>query len=116
MLESLYKKFENRTAKIGVIGLGNVGLPLAATIAKAGFQVTGLDISEERVDQIQNGISYISDLAPESLFPLVQRGQIRATTDDDALCELDVINICGLPHWARVKALTSAILWLPWKV
>ena len=92
--ESLRKKIENRTAKVGVIGLGYVGLPLSATIAKAGFQVTGIDLSEEKVNQVNDGISYISDLSLETLAPLIQRGQIRATTDYAILSELNIINIC----------------------
>lgn len=94
MFESLYKRIEDKTAKVGVIGLGYVGLPLVTTIAKAGFQVTGIDISEERVDQVQRGISYISDLPSESLYPLVQRGQIQATTDSNVLSEISIIHIC----------------------
>ena len=92
--ESLRKKIENRTAKVGVIGLGYVGLPLSATIAKAGFQVTGIDLSKEKVNQVNDGISYISDLSLETLAPLIQRRQIRATTDYAILSELNIINIC----------------------
>ena len=94
MFESLFKKLESRTAKVGVIGLGYVGLPLAVTVAKAGFQVTGIDISKERTDQVQNGTSYIVDLSSETLAPLVQREQICATTSDEVLSELDTISIC----------------------
>ena len=94
MFESLYKKIENKTAKVGIIGLGYVGLPLSVVIAKSGFQVTGIDISQERVGQVQRGTSYITDLSSETLSPLVLREQIQATTGDDVLSELDTINIC----------------------
>ena len=94
VFESLHKKLGDRTAKIGVIGLGYVGLPLAVTVAKEGFQVTGIDISKERVSHVQNGISYIRDLSSETLVPLVRRGQILATDTDDVLSKLDVISIC----------------------
>ena len=92
--ELLRKKIEDKTAKVSVIGLGYVGLPLSATIAKAGFQVTGIDLSKERVDQVNHGISYIGDLSSETLASLVQRRQIWATTDDTILSEHDIINIC----------------------
>ena len=90
----LRSKIRDGKAVIGIIGLGYVGLPLSATIAKAGFQVTGIDLSEEKVNQVNDGISYISDLSLETLVPLIQRGQIRATTDYVILSELDIINIC----------------------
>ena len=61
----LYKKIEDKTAKIGIIGLGYVGLPWTVAIAKAGFQVTGIDLSNERVDQVNRGISYIRDVPSE---------------------------------------------------
>lgn len=94
MFDLLHKKIENKEAKVGIMGLGYVGLPLSVTIAKSGFQVTGIDTSKERVGQVQRGISYISDLSSEILSPLVQQKRIQATTDYDILSELDIINIC----------------------
>ena len=94
VFESLLEKIGNRAAKVGVVGLGYVGLPLSVTIAKAGFQVIGIDVSEERVNQVKNGVSYITDLPSETLAPLVQREMIQATTDVSVLNKLDTINIC----------------------
>ncbi len=88
------QKIETQTARAGVIGLGYVGLPLMVTIAKAGFPVTGIDISRQRVEHIQGGISDIPDVPSEVLTPFVQRGQIQATTDYQVLSELDTVNIC----------------------
>ncbi len=88
------QKIETQTARAGVIGLGYVGLPLMVTIAKAGFPVTGIDISRHRVEHIQDGISDIADIPSETLAPFVQRGQIQATTDYQVLSELDTVNIC----------------------
>jgi UDP-N-acetyl-D-glucosamine dehydrogenase len=70
------KKITNQTAHAGVIGLGYVGLPLAATIAKAGFSVTGIDINSRKVEQIQQGISDVPDVPSEDLGTFVQKGQI----------------------------------------
>ena len=90
----IQKKIENQTAYAGVIGLGYVGLPLAVTIAKAGFSVTGIDVDRRKVKCIRNGISVVSDVPSEDLASFVHRGQIQATTDYRILRELDTINIC----------------------
>ncbi|MBI1926498.1 nucleotide sugar dehydrogenase, partial [Candidatus Poribacteria bacterium] len=92
--EMIRQKIETQTARAGVIGLGYVGLPLMVTIAKAGFPVTGIDISRRKVECIQGGISDIPDIPSETLAPFVQRGQIQATTDYQVLSELDTVNIC----------------------
>ncbi len=88
------QKIEARTLRAGVIGLGYVGLPLAVAIAKAGFSVTGIDSSSSKVVRIQQGISYVPDVPSENVAPLVERGQIQATTDYRALKDLDTVNIC----------------------
>ena len=90
----IQKKIENQTAYAGVIGLGYVGLPLAVTMAKAGFSVTGIDVDRRKVECIQDGISVVSDVPSEDLASFVHRGQIQATTDYRILRELDTINIC----------------------
>ena len=90
----IQKKIENQTAYAGVIGLGYVGLPLAVTMAKAGFSVTGIDVDRRKVEGIQGGISVVSDVPSEDLGSFVHRGQIQATTDYRILRELDTINIC----------------------
>lgn len=92
--EILAEKIRTRTARVGIIGLGYVGLPLAVEFAKAGFSVTGIDISEDKVRRMNAGESYISDIPTSTLAPLVESGKLRATTDFAAVLELDTINIC----------------------
>src|SRR6202142_535332 len=93
-LDVLIEKIANRTARVGIVGLGYVGLPLAVEFAKAGFSVTGIDISAQKTGRVNAGDSYIGDIPSSTLGPLVQSGKIRATTDFAAVLELDTINIC----------------------
>src|SRR5882757_4681580 len=90
----LEEKIRTRRARVGIVGLGYVGLPLAVEFAKAGFSVTGIDISEEKVRRMNAGESYIGDIPTSTLAPLVESGKLRATTDFAAVLELDTINIC----------------------
>ena len=90
----LKRKIRNRSAKVGIIGLGYVGLPLAIEMAKEGFQVTGIDLSKEKVDSINAGISYIPDLPNETVSSFVSGGKLRATQSLSAVGELDTMNIC----------------------
>jgi UDP-N-acetyl-D-glucosamine dehydrogenase len=76
------------------VGLGYVGLPLAVEFAKAGFSVTGIDLSQEKVKRVNAGDSYVGDVPRATLGPLVESGKLRATTDFSAVSELDTINIC----------------------
>src|SRR4051794_18982850 len=90
----LSEKISNKTARVGIIGLGYVGLPLAVEFAKAGFSVTGIDLIEPKVDQINAGGSYIQDVSQEDVASLVAAGKLRATTDFSVVADLDTINIC----------------------
>jgi len=90
----LSEKISNKTARVGIIGLGYVGLPLAVEFAKAGFSVTGIDLIQPKVDQINAGDSYIQDVSDEDVASLVAAGKLRATTDFSVVAELDTINIC----------------------
>src|SRR5579885_185274 len=90
----LDEKIRSRTARVGIVGLGYVGLPLAVEFAKAGFGVTGIDLSEPKTRAVNAGDSYVGDIASATLSPLVERGKLRATTDFSAVAELDTINIC----------------------
>src|SRR5262245_43593139 len=92
--QALEEKIRARSARVGIVGLGYVGLPLAVEFAKAGFNVTGIDISEEKVQRVNAGDSYVGDIPSSTLAPLVESGKIRATTDFSAVLELDTINIC----------------------
>jgi UDP-N-acetyl-D-glucosamine dehydrogenase len=90
----LAEKIRSRRARVGVVGLGYVGLPLAVEFAKAGFDVTGIDLSEEKIRRVNAGDSYIGDIPSGTLAPLVEAGKLRATSDFAAVQELDTINIC----------------------
>ena len=94
MLQHLLTHITQRTARIGVIGLGYVGLPLAFEWARAGFWVTGIDIDPRRVALCQQGVSWISDVSSDDLAKLVRESRITATTDMAALADLDTISIC----------------------
>jgi len=90
----LEEKIRSRRARVGIVGLGYVGLPLAVEFAKAGFSVTGIDISEEKTRRVNAGESYVGDISNATLAPLVESGKLRATSDFSAVLELDTINIC----------------------
>ena len=90
----LEEKIRSRRARVGIVGLGYVGLPLAVEFAKAGFTVTGIDVSESKVSRVNAGDSYVGDIPSAVLGPLVESGKLQATTDFSAVLELDTINIC----------------------
>jgi len=91
--ELLEEKITRRTARVGVVGLGYVGLPLAVEFAKAGFSVTGIDVQESKVAQLNAGESYIQQIPTAILRPLVEANKFRATTDFSVVKDLDTINI-----------------------
>lgn len=90
----LIDKIKTKKAKVGVIGLGYVGLPLSVEKAKAGFCVLGFDVQSEKVDMVNRGENYIGDIVPEELENLVKRGLLSATSDYDRLVECDIVAIC----------------------
>jgi UDP-N-acetyl-D-glucosamine dehydrogenase len=90
----LKEKIESREARFAVVGLGYVGLPLAVEFVKAGFHATGFEVSQEKVDLLLKGESYIGDVSSEELKELVGSGRLDATTDFDRLAEADIISIC----------------------
>jgi UDP-N-acetyl-D-glucosamine dehydrogenase len=83
-----------RTAKVGVVGLGYVGLPLAVALAAEGFRVTGIDLSVSKVDRVNAGESYISDVNDASLAAAVGTDRLEASGDSGNLAEMDVVIIC----------------------
>ena len=91
---NLKDKIRDRTAKVGVIGLGYVGLPLAVEFSKKGFDVTGFDVDASKIDEINAGRSYILDVKTEEVRASVDAGRLRATTDMSCLKEMDAIDIC----------------------
>jgi len=90
----LKEKILDKTAVIGVIGLGYVGLPLAVEKAKAGFKVIGFDIQESKVEMVNEGHNYIGDVVNADLERIVSDGHLRATADFDELSDCDVVAIC----------------------
>ena len=90
----LRDRIRNRQARIGIIGLGYVGLPLAVEFAKAGFAVTGFDVDAAKVSSINKGQSYIGDVASEDVAAAVKAGKLSATDDMSKLHDMDAIDIC----------------------
>jgi UDP-N-acetyl-D-glucosamine dehydrogenase len=93
MKERLLAHINDKSAKIGVIGLGYVGLPLAVEFGKAGFHVVGYDVSQRVVDLLMSGKSHIQDVPSEEVAALVKAGKFTATTDETRLRELEAISI-----------------------
>ena len=91
--EVLTDKLRSRTAKVGIVGLGYVGLPLAMEFAKAGFPVTGIDVQPSKVEELNAGRSYIQDVPTGTLRPFVDSGRFRATMDFSVIADLDTVNI-----------------------
>jgi len=90
----LREKIQSRRARVGIVGLGYVGLPLATEFARNGFDVVGLDVLEHKTESLNMGVSYIQDVPSETLELLVNQGKFRATTDFSVISQLDTINIC----------------------
>jgi UDP-N-acetyl-D-glucosamine dehydrogenase len=90
----LEEKIRARTARVGIVGLGYVGLPLGVEFARAGFRVTGIDVTASKVERVNAGDSYVLDVPNATMAPLVEAGKLRATCDFAAVKELDTINIC----------------------
>jgi UDP-N-acetyl-D-glucosamine dehydrogenase len=88
----LKRKIADKSALLGVIGLGYVGLPLAVEFARAGFRVIGFDIDHGKIAQLQRGESYVGDVTNRRLRAV--RDRLTTTTDFDRLAEVDSVNIC----------------------
>ncbi|HVM71427.1 MAG TPA: nucleotide sugar dehydrogenase [Anaerolineales bacterium] len=92
--EALLKKMNDKTARVAILGLGYVGLPLAVVFAEAGFTVMGIDPDARKAESVKRGVSYIPDITTERLAPLVKSGHLTATTDFSVLTEMDAASIC----------------------
>jgi UDP-N-acetyl-D-glucosamine dehydrogenase len=90
----LLKKIESKQARLGVIGLGYVGLPLAVEFARAGFPVVGYDVDQKKVAELMAGRSYIPDVPSAHLVEVLKSGKFMATTDPKQLGDVDIIDIC----------------------
>ena len=91
---NLINKIENKSAKIGVIGLGYVGLPLAIEFTNAGYKVIGIDVNQNKVNSINSGKNYIKDVKDDTLRDVVDKKLLTATTNFNEVKNLDAISIC----------------------
>jgi UDP-N-acetyl-D-glucosamine dehydrogenase len=115
--EILIQKLQERTARVAIIGLGYVGLPLAVVFAEKGFTVIGVDTDRRKVDTVNRGESHIQDVPAAQVKSLVDAGKLSATTDFTALQEADAACICvptplgkfGDPDMSYVIAATESL-------
>ena len=92
--KQLLEKFQNKTARVAVMGMGYVGLPFATVFAEAGFTVIGVDPVKEKMDRINRGESYIMDVPSEKVAALVKAGKLSGTSDYSVLANVDAVAIC----------------------
>jgi UDP-N-acetyl-D-glucosamine dehydrogenase len=115
--ETLMESLKEKKARVGILGMGYVGLPLAIVFAEAGFHVTGIDTDSQKVDSLNKGISYILDVKTETIEKLVRSGQLAATTDFSVLNGMDAVSICvptplrqtGDPDMSFIIAVTEEL-------
>lgn len=93
-MNSIKEKLMNKTATLGVVGLGYVGLPLAVEKAKAGYKTIGFDVQQSKVDMVNSGKNYIGDVVNEDLDAIVKSGRLSATTDFSMVASADCVCIC----------------------
>jgi len=116
-MSNLREKIKSKKAKIGIVGLGYVGLPLAVEFAKMGFKVIGIEQNPKRMEMINRGENYISDVSDKELKSIVKNDQIRATGDFNKIKDVDAICICvptpldknKQPDISYVKSVTEQI-------
>lgn len=117
-MSELKEKLVNKTATLGVVGLGYVGLPLAVEKAKAGYKTIGFDVQESKVEMVNLGVNYIGDVVNEDLKEIVNSGLLSATTDFAQVASADCVAICvptpldehQQPDISYVKASAESIL------
>lgn len=102
-MTELLKRISERQVRVGVIGMGYVGLPLAVEIANSGIDVTGIDVDDSKVEKINAGHSYIPDVSSESVAKHVKAGRFRALADFKAIRELDAVIICVPTPLSKTK-------------
>ncbi len=90
----LLDRIQKRSARVGVVGLGYVGLPLVVELARSGFESVGIDLDPKKIAAINRGTSYIPDTSSAAVEALTAAGRLRATADFAVVSELDTINIC----------------------
>lgn len=112
----LFDRIERRTARVAVVGLGYVGLPVAVEFAEAGFRVTGIDLDDSKINALNSGESYLLDTPSDRLKSLVDAGQLRGSTAFADADDADAVLICvptpisdGTPDLSRVVAAAASI-------
>jgi len=115
--DKLIYKINNKTAVIGIIGLGYVGLPLAVETGKNGYKVVGFDIQEKKINMINNGENYISDVIDEELKSVIKNGNLKVSNEFEFIRDIDIVLICvptpldkyKQPDISYVKESTEAV-------
>jgi len=102
-LDALKARISSGDARVGILGLGYVGLPLAVEFGAAGLNVTGFDLSEPKVQSLNQGVSYIQDVETARLKDLVDKGRLKATTDFTKIKECDALIICVPTPLSKTK-------------
>ncbi|MGB3542509.1 nucleotide sugar dehydrogenase [Rubrivirga sp.] len=92
--QAILDQVSDRSVRFAIVGMGYVGLPLAVVFAEAGLDVVGIDISEDRMEALNRGESYVEDIPSERLAAVVESGRLRGTTEFQALADVDAISIC----------------------
>ena len=103
-MDTLAAKIADKSARVSVIGLGYVGLPLAVGFARAGYHVIGLDVDERKVAALNEGRTYIQDVEDCDVMAAVQAGRLSASDDYDLLNGSDAIFICVPTPFDAMKA------------
>ncbi|MEK6546037.1 MAG: nucleotide sugar dehydrogenase [Nitrospinota bacterium] len=93
-MENLLDKIKNKTAKVSIIGLGYVGLPLSIEFCKSGFTVIGIDVDKGKIDALKKGESYVQDVKKEDVLTFIENGKFIPTTDFNILKDVDTVSIC----------------------
>ena len=102
--DQLRERITTRQARVGIVGLGYVGLPLAVEFARSGFRVTGIDLDRAKVVQINKGSSYVGDVSSEEVTAVMEQDRLRASENYSSLAEMDVISICVPTPLNKTKA------------
>lgn len=102
-LDALKARIGSGEARVGILGLGYVGLPLAVEFGAAGLKVTGFDLSESKVNSLNKGESYIQDVETARLKALVEKGMLEATTDFTRIHDCDALMICVPTPLSKTK-------------
>lgn len=92
--DNMIEKLNRKTARIGILGMGYVGMPLAVVFAEKGFNVLGIDPDRRKVDTFKKGVSYIQDVSSDTVNRLHRAGNLDMTSDFSALAEMDAVSIC----------------------